>query len=66
MAVNKLKTVLAVEDITTTYNINKEMIIILKDSTGKALAGVKVYVDLNGDKKCTTDGNGQLKSQPKV
>ena len=59
--VNKLKTELTGNAITTTYNVNKDLVITLKDITGKALSGVKVTVDLNGAKTYTTDKNGQVK-----
>lgn len=65
ITVNKLKTELSASAITTTYNINKELVITLKDSTGKALTGVKVTVDLNGAKEYTTDKNGQVKVSTK-
>ena len=63
--VNKLKTELTGNAITTTYNVNKDLVITLKDSTGKALSGVKVTVDLNGAKTYTTDKNGQVKVSTK-
>ena len=63
--VNKLKTELTGSAITTTYNINKDLVITLKDITGKALSGVKVTVDLNGAKTYTTDKNGQVKVSTK-
>ena len=61
ITVNKLKTELTASAVTTTYNINKDLVITLKDSTGNALTGVKVTVDLNGAKEYTTDSNGQVK-----
>ena len=63
--VNKLKTELTGSAITTTYNINKDLVITLKDSTGKALSGVKVTVNLNGAKTYTTDKNGHVKVSTK-
>ncbi|MBE6503925.1 MAG: hypothetical protein E7Z76_06550 [Methanobrevibacter sp.] len=65
ITVNKLKTELAGNGITTTYNVNKDLVITLKDSTGKALSGVKVTVDLNGAKTYTTDKSGQVKVSTK-
>jgi hypothetical protein len=47
--------------VTATYNINKNLVITLKDANGKVLGGVKVIVNLNGDKTYTTDKNGQIK-----
>ncbi len=61
----KLKTELTSNAITTTYNINKNLVITLKDSTGKALSGVSVTVDLNGAKTYATDKNGQVKVSTK-
>ena len=65
ITVNKLKTELTGNAITTTYNVNKDLVITLKDITGKALSGVKVTVDLNGAKTYTTDKNGQVKVSTK-
>ena len=61
ITVNKLKTELAANAISTIYNINKNLIITLKDANGKALDGFKVTVNLNGAKTYTTDKNGQVK-----
>ena len=47
--------------VTTTYKVNKNLVITLKDSKGKALSGVKVTVKLKGTKTYTTDKNGQIK-----
>ena len=55
------KTELAAKPVTTTYNINKDLVITLYDSNGEALSGVNVTVDLNGVKSYTTDNNGQVK-----
>ena len=65
ITVNKLKTELTGNAITITYNVNKDLVITLKDSTGKALSGVKVTVDLNGAKTYTADKNGQVKVSTK-
>ena len=65
VTVNKLKTVITGSAITATYNVNKYLVIILKDSTGKALSGVKVTVNLNGAKTYTTNKNGQVKVSTK-
>jgi hypothetical protein len=61
VTVSKVPTEITANDVTTTYNSNKDLVITLKDSTGKALSGVKVTVDLNGAKTYTTDSNGQVK-----
>jgi len=63
--VNKQTTSIAADAIATTYNINKDLVITLKDSNDKALSGVKVSVDLNGLKTYTTDNNGQVKVSTK-
>ena len=65
ITVNKLKTQIAASAITATYNINKDLVITLKDSNGNAIAGVKITVDLNGVKTYTTDNNGQIKVSTK-
>ena len=48
-----------------TYNINKELVITLKDSKDNPLTGASVTVDLNGAKTYTTDSNGQVKVSTK-
>ena len=65
ITVNKLKTQLATTAITTTYNINKDLVITLKDTNGNPLSGTEISVDLNGVKKYTTDNNGQIKVSTK-
>ena len=65
ITVNKLKTELTGNAIATTYNIDKNLVITLKDANGKALSGFKVTVDLNGAKTYTTDKNGQVKVSTK-
>ena len=61
ITVNNLKTELTCNTITTTYNINNDLIITIKDNTSKALSDVKVIVNLNNAKTCTTNKNGQIK-----
>ena len=65
ITVNKLKTQIAANAVTATYNINKYLTITLKDAKGKALSGVKVTVNLNGAKTYATDKNGQIKISTK-
>ena len=65
ITVNKLKTQLTANAITTTYNINKDLVITLKDANGNAVSGVKITVDLNGAKTYTADKNGQVKVSTK-
>ena len=59
--VNKLETELSASEITTTYNINKDLVITLKDTNGNPINGVDVIVNLNGEKTYITDKNGQIK-----
>ena len=61
VTVNKLKTQLTESAVTTTYQVNKNLVITLKDANGKALSGAKVTVKLKGTKTYTTDKNGQIK-----
>ena len=52
---------LTAQDITTRYNINKDLTINLKDSQGNPLTGFLISIDLNNTKNYTTDSNGQIK-----
>ena len=61
----KIETSISAADVSTTYNINRDLVIALKDSNGNALSGVSLTVDLNGAKTYTTDGNGQVKISTK-
>jgi hypothetical protein len=63
--VNKIKTTITAKSITTTYKVNKNLVITLKDANGKALSGVKVTVKLKNTKTYTTDKNGQIKVSTK-
>ena len=65
ITVNKAKTQITVNAITATYNVNKELVITLKDSNNNALSGIKVTVELNGVKTYSTDKNGQVKVSTK-
>ncbi|MBE6512790.1 MAG: hypothetical protein E7Z75_06585 [Methanobrevibacter olleyae] len=61
ITVKKIQTEITGNAITATYNVNKDLLITLKDSNGNALSGVNVTVDLNGAKTYVTDSNGQVK-----
>ena len=61
ITVNKIKTQITADAITTTYNVNKYLVITLKDTNGNPLKGISISVDLNGAKTYTTDSNGQVK-----
>jgi hypothetical protein len=61
VTVNKAKTKLMADAIVAVYNMNKDLLITLKDSRNMPVTGVNVTVDLNGAKDYTTDSNGQVK-----
>jgi predicted outer membrane repeat protein len=58
---HKKTTKITADAVTTTYNVNKNLIVTLKDGDGNALSGVNVTVNINGDRTYTTDKNGQIK-----
>ena len=64
ITVNKLKTALSGKSIATVYNVNKNLVITLKDSKGNALNGVNITVQLK-DAKTYTTKNGQIKVSTK-
>ena len=66
ITVNRLKTELTGNPITTTYDVNGYLVITLKDVYGNPLSGNTVLVDLNGVKTYTTDNNGQVKVPTKA
>ena len=53
--------VLSADDVTATYNANRDIVITLKDSRGAALSGYSITVDLNGARVYVTDNSGQVK-----
>ena len=61
VTVNKHNTQITAKSITATYNVNKNLVITLKDSKGNVISGVSVTVNLNGAKTYKTDKNGQIK-----
>ena len=65
ITINKLQTVLTGNAVTAVYNINKNLVITLKDAKGNPLSGASVTVNLNGLKTYTTDSNGQIKVSTK-
>ena len=66
ITVNKLKTTLNAKSIATVYNVNKNLVITLKDSKGNALNGVNITVQLKDAKTyTTTTKNGQIKVSTK-
>jgi len=65
VSVNKIPTEIVANAISTVYDVDKNLIITLKDVNGKALEGINVTIDLNGVKNYTTDTNGQVKVSTK-
>ena len=61
VTVSRMPTEITSAAITTVYNVNKDLVITLKDGEGNAMSGVKLTVNLNGAKEYTTDKNGQVK-----
>ena len=61
VTINKDNSLLSADAITTAYNVNKDLVIVLKDSRGNPIKGVAISVDLNGVKTLTTDAKGQVK-----
>ena len=62
VTVKKDSTKMTAKAVSTTYNVNKNLVITLKDSQGKAIKGAKLTVKIgNNAKKYTTDKNGQVK-----
>lgn len=57
-----IKTQLSAPQISTVYNVGKNMVITLKDANGKPIVGKTVVVTLNGKNYTPTTGpNGQVK-----
>ena len=65
VTVSKVPTEIGAKPVTATYNINKNLVITLKDANGNPVTGVSLSVDLNGAKIFTTDKNGQVKVSTK-
>ena len=61
VTVNPVQTKITADAVTTTYNIDKYLIVTLKDINQNPVSGIKISVDLNGVKYYTTDKNGQIK-----
>ena len=59
LTISKKITKITADAVTTTYNVNKNLIVTLKDDNGNALSGVSVTVNINGVKTYITDKNGQ-------
>ena len=60
LTINKIKTEINANAIVTTYNVNKNLVITLKDAKGDALSNFNIIVSLGGTKIYSTDKNGQV------
>ena len=60
VVVNKITTKLTANNVTTTYNVNENLIISLKDSEGNPIQNISVSVDLGSVKNYVTDEKGQI------
>ena len=61
ITVDKKPTNITADGFTTTYNINKNLVVTLTDCEGNPLIEVNVTVELSKAKNYTTDKNGQVK-----
>ena len=60
VVVNKIASKLTANNVTATYNVNKNLIISLKDSDGNPIQNISVSVDLGSVKNYVTDEKGQI------
>ena len=60
VTVRKIATEIESSAVTTVYNVDKNLIVTLKDADGKPIRGANITVDLNGAKTYTTDKKGQI------
>ena len=60
VTVSKVSTEIESSAVTTVYNVDKNLIVTLKDADGKPISGASITVDLNGDKTYSTDKKGQI------
>ena len=61
ITINKVRTVLDADEISTTCVAYNDVVIILKDINGNLLSGFNVTVDLNGAENYTADENGAIR-----
>ena len=61
LTIKKDSAVLSAPAVTTTYHVNKNLVITLKDGHGNPLSGVQITVNFGNNKKYTTDKKGQVK-----
>ena len=60
VTVSRIATEIVADPVTATYNIDKNLVITLKDANGNPVSGENITVDLNGAKNYTTDENGSV------
>ena len=60
VTVSKVSTEIESSAVTTVYNVDKNLIVTLKDANGNPIRGANITVDLNGEKTYTTDEKGQV------
>ena len=63
--VKKLSTKLTAKTVTAVYNVNKNLVITLKDSKGNPINGVKISVNLGKSRTVKTNSKGQAKVSTK-
>ena len=56
-----MATQITASPVTTTYNVGKNLVIILKDANGNPINDAVLTVDLVGTKNYKTDANGEVK-----
>jgi uncharacterized protein YjdB len=61
LTVDKKPTAINATDVTTRYNVAKDLVITLTDAHNNPIGGAEIAVDLNGAENYTTDDNGQVK-----
>ncbi|ADC47500.1 adhesin-like protein [Methanobrevibacter ruminantium M1] len=61
VAVDKEPTSIAATNVNTQYGLEDYITAVLKDGQGNPLGGVKLNVDLDGNRTIVTDSNGQIK-----
>ncbi|WP_295721650.1 hypothetical protein [uncultured Methanobrevibacter sp.] len=57
----KLASKITANPVSTIYNVDKNLVVTLKDQNGKTINKAVLTVNLDGSKKYTTDSNGQVK-----
>ena len=60
VTVQKSKTVINADAVIATYNVDKNLVITLKDAKGNALSNLTISVSLDSTKTYSTDKNGQV------